>query len=158
MHPKPFLAGAALLLLGTLSSNLHADAGQITGTWQCQQRLHPDPQVIVQLDYEHQFSPNRQFNLGGSLQAEFAGNQLLYRFRGDGDWSIENGHLLIETRNSEFRPDNATAQQFHDLGILKADQFNNAQSSDRFEILQLTNRDLHLKHTRENFITRCKRG
>ncbi len=153
-HRLKQLALASLFLAPSL---LVADAGQLVGTWQCQQQLTPDPQIRVQLKYEHQFNPNRQFNLAGQLTAGLGNNTLAYRFRGDGDWSLEGQRLLIATANSEFLPDNATAQQFHDLGILKADQFNNLQSQDYFEIIKLNHQELQLKHTREDFMTRCQR-
>lgn len=157
MHPKLSLLSITCLVIASFSSPVQAGAGQITGTWQCQQRLQPDPQISVELNYEHQFAPNRQFNLEGQLAADFGGNQLQYRFRGDGSWEVQGQQLVIETRNSEFRPNNTTAQQFHDFGILRADQFDNSQSSDRFDILQLNSRELHLRHTQEDFSTRCQR-
>lgn len=157
MYAKNLARLALIGLLAGLTTPLLADAGQITGTWLCQQQLSPDPQIDVNVRYEQQFTANRNFNLDGRLDANFAGNQLAYTFRGNGTWSVSGQFLDIETADSEFRPANQTAQQMHDMGILKADQFNNIQSSDRFEIIELNQREMHLKHTREDFRTQCTR-
>ncbi|WP_404418639.1 hypothetical protein [Marinospirillum sp.] len=157
MH-TPTLARLALTsLLAGFTAPLLADAGQITGTWQCQQQLSPDPQVEVEVRYEQQFTPNRNFNIDGNLSADFADNTLAYTFRGNGTWSVTERFLDIETADSEFLPDNPTALQMHEAGILTADQFNNVQSSDRFEIIKLDRQQMHLKHSKEDFVTQCTR-
>ena len=157
MHLATLPQLALAIFLTSLAAPTLADAGQITGTWQCQQKLSPDPQVEVEVRYEQQFTPNRNFNIDGRLDASFAGNSLAYTFRGNGTWSVSGQFLDIETADSEFRPANQTAQQMHDAGILRADQFNNLQSTDRFEIIKLNQREMHLKHNKEDFRTQCTR-
>lgn len=157
MQQRQCIALTLALTLASLSSLAWADAGQITGTWACQQQLSPEPQVQIELRYEQQFTANRHFNLDGDLEAQFAGNRLAYQFRGHGNWSVEGQFLDIQTADSEFRPANSAAQQMHDLGILRADQFNNLQSQDRFKIIRLNQQEMHLEHTQENFQTQCRR-
>jgi len=157
MFLKKALGLTVAVFLTNLSTSVFADAGQITGTWLCQQQLSPDPQIQIEVRYEQQFSANRHFNIDGQLDAQFAGNALAYTFRGHGNWSVEGKFLDINTTDSEFRPANSTAQQMHDLGILSADQFNNLQSKDRFTLTKLNQQEMHLEHTREDFRTQCVR-
>ncbi|WP_162299655.1 hypothetical protein [Marinospirillum perlucidum] len=157
MQASTFKSLGMTLALSLLSAPVLANSSTLTGVWACTQELSPEPDVQIRVTYQQEFLSSAQFTINGRLEAAFPQNQLVYSFDGGGNWSLEGERLTINTTNSQFAPANATALQLDEAGVLKADQFNHVQSQDHFDVLEMTQDTLALRHQQEGFTTRCQR-
>ncbi|MFK7161437.1 hypothetical protein V6U78_10355 [Marinospirillum sp. MEB164] len=122
------------------------DEQLLVGQWTCEHHFPTEQGLTLHFNYHQLFTAQGHFSVEGDIQMRLPGQELAYALDAAGNWSLEGDQLSLRTETSQFRPNNPTAQQLHDAGILNASDFDNMQGDDVFQVLALSASRMQLEY------------